>query len=146
MEKKLIYLLLHIGKLVTDEVRINLDQHGLHFGQARILLTLLHFKKLNQREISEGLHIKPATVTNLIKKLESSGLISRMRSNIDDRIINVTLTKKGIEAAKITQKEIDKIDMRIIEALGANELDTITKPLLKIRDTLGGIEPELLKE
>lgn len=146
MEKKLIYLLLHIGKLITDEVRGSLSQYGLHFGQARILLTLLNFEELNQKEVSEGLHIKPATVTNLIKKLESSGLVKRVRSDKDDRVINVTLTTKGMEAAKIVKREMDKIDSRITNALVKDELKTIVTPLLKIRDILGGIEPKLLKE
>lgn len=145
MDKKLIYLLLHIGKLATDEVRKSLGQNGLHFGQARILLTLLSFNELNQKEISDGLFIKPATVTNLIKKLENAELVNRLRNDKDERIINVTLTQKGNEAARFALKEMEKIEHNLIKRLNDNEIKEIVDPLLKIRDALGGVEPTLLK-
>jgi len=93
-DKPLMHLFMHIGKLLNDRLRSDLSEGELHFGQARILVSLMRHGNLTQRTIGQGLHIKPATVTNMVKRMEASGLIERRRDANDDRIINVTLTSK----------------------------------------------------
>ena len=142
-DKPLLHLFMHIGKLLTDTLRYALGEKGIHFGQARILTTLLEHGKLTQREIGIGLHIKPATVSNLVKKMEITGLISRKRDSADDRIINVELTSEGKEAAQFTENVIEQIENDIRLECSEEEMDLLSKPLIKIRNRLGGTDPSL---
>lgn len=48
--------------------------------------------------ISEYLDIKPSSVTQIIKKLESLGTIEKVKSTEDARVTLVKLTKKGQES------------------------------------------------
>ncbi len=143
LDKPLMHLFVHIGKLIEDRFRSALSEQGIHIGQAKILTTLLSHKTLTQREIAVGLHIKPATVTNLVKKMAASELISRKRDANDDRIINVTLTQKGQEAARFTAKVISQIEDDIRSEFSQQEVESLRTPLERILNTLGGVRPSI---
>jgi len=142
-DKPLMHLFMHIGKLLNDRLRSDLSEGELHFGQARILVSLMRHGNLTQRTIGQGLHIKPATVTNMVKRMEASGLIERRRDANDDRIINVTLTSKGKEAAKFAVKVMEQIENDIRSELSRKEIDILRHPLERIRNTLGGSDPSI---
>ena len=142
-DKRLMYLFMHIGKLLNERLRSPLSEGGIHFGQARILVALLHHGKLNQGTIGRGLHIKPATVTNLVKKLEASGLIARRQDTNDDRIMNVTLTSKGRDAANFAVSVMEQIEDDIRSGLTQKEMDKLRNLLKRVRNTLGGSDPSI---
>ncbi|NDY74399.1 hypothetical protein DO021_09235 [Desulfobacter hydrogenophilus] len=139
--KPLMHLFMHIGKLLNDRLRSTLGEGGIHFGQARVLVSLMHHGELTQRMIGEGLDIKPATVTNMVKKMEVSKLIDRRRDKNDDRTIIVTLTSKGKEAAKFALAVMDQIEDEIRSELSQKEIETLRNPLEGVRNTLGGSDP-----
>lgn len=141
LDRPLMHLFVHIGKLLEDRFRSVLSEKGIHVGQARIFSALLDHEKLTQREIATGLHIKPSTVTNMVKRMEMSGLINRSRDKSDDRVINVTLTEKGKEAARFTEKMIEQIEADIRAEFSRKEVEALRKPLEKILNTLGGRGP-----
>lgn len=143
MDKPFMHLFMHIGKLLEDRLRRDLDVKGIYVGQARILSALLDHGQLTQKEIAQGLHIKPATVTNLVKKMEASELIDRRRDPNDDRVINVTLTPKGKEAAHYTNKTIAQVETEIRSEFSRNEVETLRKPLEKVLKELGGFLPSI---
>ena len=141
LDKPLMHLFLHIGKILNDRLRNTLGERDIYFGQARILTTLLKHDTLTQREIGLGLHIQPATVTNQVKKMEMSGLINRKRDSRDDRIINVTLTPKGKEAANFVEEVEGQIENDIRSKFSHQEIEILRNPLEEIRNALGGTDP-----
>lgn len=143
MDKPLMHLFMHIGKLLNDKVRNALGEKGIHFGQARILTALLDHDTLSQGEIARGLHIKPATVTNLVKKMEASGLILRRRDSGDDRIINVELTSEGKDAANFTEQVIGQIEKDIRSEFNQEEISMLRNFLIQSRNALGGSDPSI---
>ncbi|MCW8801311.1 MAG: MarR family transcriptional regulator [Desulfobacter sp.] len=142
-DKPLMHLFMHIGKLLNDRLRTSLDKGGIHFGQARVLTALMEHKELTQRMIGEGLDIKPATVTNMVKRMEASKLIERRRDINDDRIIIVTLTAKGKKAAEFALTVMAQIEDDIRSELSQKDVDTLRTPLEKVRNVLGGSDPSL---
>lgn len=142
-DKPLMHLFMHIGKLLNDRFRISLDKGGIHFGQARVLTALMEQGELTQRMIGEGLDIKPATVTNMVKRMEASKLIERRRDVNDDRIIIVTLTAKGKKAAEFALTVMAQIEDDIRSELSRKDIDTLRNPLERIRNVLGGSDPNL---
>lgn len=142
-DKSCMLILMHIGKLLNDRMRASLGKVGIHFGQARILVALLNNETLNQGAIANGLHIKPPTVTNLLKKMEATGLVDRRRDANNDRIINVKLTTQGRKAAYFAVDVMDQIEDDICAQLTKKELETIETPLIKVRNILGGSTPTI---
>ena len=52
-------------------------------------------KKSNVKEIGKTLLLDSSTLTPLLKKLENKGFITRIRSTIDGRNLDIELTEKG---------------------------------------------------
>ena len=142
-DKPLMHLFVHIGKLINETLRGRLAAKGIHFGQARILLSLQQQGKLTQTTIARGLHIKSATVTNLIKKMETAGLVVRQRAPHDDRVIHVVLSQAGQEAAQFAENVFDQVERDIRSQLDEETVRMLRKPLETVRNTLGGQDPTL---
>ncbi|WP_218354920.1 MarR family winged helix-turn-helix transcriptional regulator [Alteromonas lipotrueiana] len=47
------------------------------------------------RQIAESINLSPATITNILDRLEARGLAQRIRSTTDKRKVSVHLTDKG---------------------------------------------------
>lgn len=142
-DKPLMHLFMHIGKLLNDRLRASLGEKGIHFGQARILTSLIRHGQLTQKAIGQGLGIKPATVSNMVKRMEASGLIERRRDAHDDRTIRITLTSAGREAAEFVLVVMEQIEDEIRSGLGGEETDTLRGPLERVRNLLGGSDPTI---
>lgn len=52
------------------------------------------------REIADDVNLSPATITNILDRLESRGLVQRLRSTQDKRKVGVYLTEKGEDILK----------------------------------------------
>ncbi len=50
------------------------------------------------REIAESINLSPATITNILDRLETRGLAKRIRSTKDKRKVSVHLTDKGYDS------------------------------------------------
>lgn len=70
---------------------------GLSAGQPRILMSLAAKNLQTQKELSQFIRIKPASMTDALKRMERDGLIVRIRDEKDMRNIRVSITEKGNE-------------------------------------------------
>ena len=52
------------------------------------------------REIADSINLSPATITNILDRLETRDLATRIRSTQDKRKVGVFLTDKGKEAVE----------------------------------------------
>ena len=73
-----------------------LDSLDLTYTQYIAMSLLWEFKSLTVKELGDHLFLDSGTLTPLLKKLETKGLVSRMRSTKDERNLNVTITKEGM--------------------------------------------------
>ncbi len=62
-------------------------------------------QKITVKDLGEYLHLDSGTLTPLLKKLESKGYIRRVRSETDERVVNINITHEG-EQLKIKALEI----------------------------------------
>ena len=73
-----------------------LDKFNLTYTQYVAMLVLWEDEKSTVKEIGKRLHLDSGTLTPLLKKIESMGLIKRYRDVNDDRVVIVELTQQGI--------------------------------------------------
>lgn len=73
-----------------------LDQLGLTYTQYITLLVLWEHGSATVKELGEQLHLDSGTLTPLLKKMESKGLLTRKRCEEDERSLLVTLTQAGM--------------------------------------------------
>ncbi|WP_313071587.1 MarR family winged helix-turn-helix transcriptional regulator [Lacrimispora sp.] len=76
-----------------------LDEIGLTYTQYIAMMVLWERKQLTVKQLGEILYLDSGTLTPLLKKMESSGLLSRSRDKADERSVIVKLTDQG-EALK----------------------------------------------
>ena len=76
-----------------------LDEIGLTYTQYIAMMVLWEHKTMNVKAMGEILFLDSGTLTPVLKKLESKGLITRQRSKADERNLVVTITEAG-EALK----------------------------------------------
>jgi DNA-binding MarR family transcriptional regulator len=72
-----------------------LDKYNLTYTQYIAMLVLWEDEKSTVKDIGRRLHLDSGTLTPLLKKIESMGLIARYRDVNDDRVVIVELTQQG---------------------------------------------------
>jgi len=89
--------LLHIDALVRD--------HQMPFSHIQILV-LLSRREMSIGQISERLGIAKPNITPLVDILRDSGLVERIRSQTDRRIVHVHLLPAGAEKLAAIRRDV----------------------------------------
>lgn len=109
-------------------------------GQKEILAILYDKKEMSQKQLTEELHRSPAAVSDILKKLISAGMVRKTSCSKDNRIYNLNLTEKGIEAAKSYKEEGPEKHKGMFDILEQEEQDELSvlleKLLVNWRDTV----------
>lgn len=121
--------------LITRYYQPLLDEIDLTYPQYIVLMVLWEKDEVPVSAISTELLLNTNTLTPLLKRMESSDLIKRIRSKTDERQVLISLTEKGLklkeQAALIPQKMMENINYPIPKALtlmnGINDFLTALK-------------------
>lgn len=74
-----------------------LAETNLTYTQYIVMMYFWDKQKSNVKEIGDALLLDSSTLTPLLKKLENKGFITRVRSTIDERKLDIAITKKGMD-------------------------------------------------
>lgn len=74
-----------------------LDDLGVTYTQYLALSALWERDGMTISAIADRLGLEPSTITPAVKRLEVAGFLSRRRSTVDERLVEVFLTPKGTE-------------------------------------------------
>lgn len=96
-------------------------------GQDSVLLCLSNHPDATQKELGEALGITPASLSEVLMKLERKGHITRTRDEVDRRFTRVRLTAEGEAALGAPQQERDPFS-----ALSPQEQETLKGLLGKL--------------
>ena len=76
------------------------QEMGITTLQLRMLITLYSSEKeVSIGNIGKAIGVTGGNISNICKKLEKLGFLKRVRSEEDERVVNVMLTKNGEKAA-----------------------------------------------
>ncbi|OZM71155.1 MarR family transcriptional regulator [Amycolatopsis antarctica] len=114
LERQVCFALSIASRSVIAIYRPLLEPHGLTHPQYLVLLALWDSAPRSVTELSRVLRAEPATLSPLLKRLETTGYISRGRSAEDERQLAVDLTGAGRDL----RAEAEKIPYRVVEELG----------------------------
>ncbi|MEG6584756.1 MarR family winged helix-turn-helix transcriptional regulator [Dendrosporobacter sp. 1207_IL3150] len=125
LDNQLCFAIYACSKEITRIYRPFLEELGITYTQYITLLVLWETPEITLKELGERLYLDSGTLTPLLKKMETAGLISRQRSKEDERSLIVKLTDKGKELKKqaydIPQKAFCSTQMSIDEAISLRE-------------------------
>ena len=95
LDNQLCFALYSASLAMTKVYKPLLDEIGLTYPQYLAMLVLWEKDGLMVSELGERLHLDSGTLTPLLKRMEASGLVSRIRAVEDERRVHVTLTASG---------------------------------------------------
>ena len=105
-----------------------------HRGQGRVIKLLKMHPKINQKDLSYLLDIRPQSLGELLSKLEKNGYISRTPSETDKRAMIIELTEKGQELPDETEAGFDFSS--VFDCLSAEEQNILSEYLERITKSL----------
>ncbi|MFI5429105.1 MarR family winged helix-turn-helix transcriptional regulator [Aeromicrobium sp. UC242_57] len=103
LEEQVCFALAVASREVVSSYKSVLEPLGLTHPQYLVMLALWQHaeapeeKVLSVKDLSALLHLDPGTLSPLLKRLESAGLVTRRRSDVDERALAVTVTPAGRE-------------------------------------------------
>ena len=107
----------------------------LHDGkssQSRILIVLREHEGMTQRELTDHLHVQPGSASEILSKMEQSGLITRTPNPSDQRTMDIVLTEKGISLAAEARAQRKALYDQLFVCLSPEEQDTLLSLLEKM--------------
>ena len=128
------------SRLITREYQPYLEKLGITYPQYLVLMVLWETDGITVNEIAQKLILNTNTVTPLLKRMESLGIISRKRSGKDERKVIVQLTDKGNEM----RVEASTIPENMTKALTTSEMTT--DELIELRTKLNKMIDLLIKK
>lgn len=99
LENQLCFPLYACSREIIKQYKPFLDEIDLTYTQYIAMMVLWEKESVTVKELGEALYLDSGTLTPLLKKMEAKGLITRRRSEEDERSLIVRLTAEG-EALK----------------------------------------------
>ncbi len=100
LDDQMCFALYAASRAVTGLYRPMLDELGLTYPQYLVLLLLWDRDEVSVNDVVSALQLDYGTVTPLLKRLETNGLVHRERRRDDERTVRVTLTDQGAALRK----------------------------------------------
>lgn len=116
-----------------------LNQNGIEGfvpSHGDILVVLYKSDKITMKEIADKIHRTKATVTVLVDKLEKLGFIKREKSNEDNRITYITLTKKGLEFKPVFEQISQNLNAMLYKNFSKEEAKILDELLNKMKKNM----------
>lgn len=95
LDRQLCFPLYVASNLMTRLYRPILAELGLTYPQYLVMLALWQDSPRTVGALGEELHLDSGTLTPLLKRMESAGLVTRQRGADDERRVFIALTPKG---------------------------------------------------
>jgi DNA-binding MarR family transcriptional regulator len=124
----LIFLYTESRRLTKEEAR----KHDLTGPQLTVIKLLAGIGDLSLTELSESMQTRNSTVTGIIDRMEGAGLVKRVRSEADRRVVMIRLTPQGRALARSVPIEPMQAFRRALETLSPHEQKTLLRILSKL--------------
>jgi DNA-binding MarR family transcriptional regulator len=130
LDRQVCFALAVTNRAVLSVYRPILEPLGLTHPQYLVMLALWERAPMSAGEIASALQLEPASLTPLLKRLDADGLLTRRRSDTDERRLVIDLTDEGRQL----RGSAESIPGTVIESLGVDvsELEQLHAVLTRI--------------
>ncbi|MER8622247.1 MarR family transcriptional regulator [Mesorhizobium sp. M1143] len=127
LDNQLCFTLYATSIAINRTYKPMLDEMGITYPQYLVLNALAEAGGMSVGSIAHRLALESSTITPLVKRMEQAGLVTRQRSQTDERQVQVDLTPAGrallvqcnclnetlIERSGMTMADLDALNRRI---------------------------------
>ncbi|WP_261566757.1 MarR family winged helix-turn-helix transcriptional regulator [Frankia gtarii] len=119
LDRQVCFALSVASRLVIGVYRPLLEPLGLTHPQYLVMLALWERSPRSVKDLGAALLLDSATLSPLLKRLESAGYVSRRRAATDERLLTLELTPAGSalrqEALKIPYAVVDRLGVEVTD-------------------------------
>jgi DNA-binding MarR family transcriptional regulator len=134
LDRMICFELYAASRAMTALYRPALDALGLTYPQFIALRVIWHRGRLTVRDLGAALHLDSGTLSPMLKRLETQGLIRRERGTDDERVVWITPTDQGTalreRVADLPQRLAGATDLTI------EELSRLQNLLARVRGAI----------
>ena len=132
---------------LTEKSRKVEHETGLTGSQLWVVKILDEASPLKVTELARRMYLHPATMVGLLDRLELKGLVQRIRSNKDRRVVHVCITDQGRELVGNSPEVAQGLLVKGLEPLSEKKVKVIAEGLEQIVTILGIQEepPKLIR-
>ncbi|MDT7786551.1 MAG: hypothetical protein QOF58_4970 [Pseudonocardiales bacterium] len=132
---------MRVQQIIQSSVDAALKPHGLTFARYEALVLLYFSRKgaLPMRVMGERLQLHPTSVTNIVDRLESDGLVRRTPHPTDRRTTLVEITDAGLQRRENATAAVVEVNLGL-KGLTDRQTEQLTDLLAKVRRASGDFE------
>ena len=130
--------LLRAREAVMRGFRRSLREHGLNEQEWRIMRALMEVDRIEIGELAECVFILKPSATRTIKNLEARGIVSRARSDADQRRAFIALTARGRKLFDELSPHSEVEYARLTKLVGSADMQELYELLRRVTDKLNG--------
>lgn len=116
-----------------------LRQHDMTWTGFVVLWVVWIWDGMETRHAAESADISKATLTGVVKTLESRGLILREGDEHDRRLVRLRLTEEGVRLMEKIYPEFNAVESEIVSQLSERKISSFTRTL---RDVVNAVEAQ----
>lgn len=126
LEEQVCFALAVASREVVAAYKSVLEPLGLTHPQYLVMLALWEHEQVSVKDLSTLLHLDPGTLSPLLKRLETAGFVARRRSDVDERVLEVSATPEGIalraKALSVPATMLDRLGMSEADLAATNRV------------------------
>ena len=128
--------ILHTGNWMNEKFSDHLKEYALSIQQYQVLSSLRELKgePANLLTLQAEMVSKNSNTTRLVEKLRLKGLISRVQSEENRRMVEIRITENGLSLLEEIDGVHSEFQNDIVSGLTEDEIITLNKLLEKIRN------------
>ena len=130
------FLLAQICRLHHARAHTLLEELGLYRGQPPVLFALWEQEGATHGELAARLHVKPATITKMLKRMEKAGFVERRSDPADQRVSRVYLTDAGRSIRNEVEQVWRTLEDETFVGFSLEERVLLRRFFLQMRDNL----------
>ncbi|WP_036505746.1 MarR family winged helix-turn-helix transcriptional regulator [Nocardia aobensis] len=132
LDRQVCFALAVANRSVLTVYRPLLEPLGLTHPQYLVMLALWGEAPMSVKGIAEAIQLDSATLSPLLKRLESAGLITRRRDPRDERTLLIDLT----EAGWALRRQAEQIPPAVVRRLGVSlgDLEELREVLTRVNE------------
>lgn len=138
LNRQLCFSLAIASRSVIAVYKPILEPMGLTHPQYLVMLALWEDEPRSLSELASELRLEPATLSPLVKRLESAGYVTRRRSIDDERHLAVRLTPLG----RSLRVQAEDVPPQVIAALGV-DITELTELQARLSAVIEQIAPRV---
>ncbi len=125
-------LLAQVSQVFRSVSDAFMDRVDMHRGQSLLLCSLAKADGMTQSEIADRLSVQGATVTNMLQRMEESGLVIRRRDSDDNRLVRVYLTDTGRDKERAINQQFTNLEEAIFAGISQEDRAVLRRLLQQI--------------